>query len=84
MTKIIAVQDNLQTIRDEIKRKGYKVVNLENTDEIIDAMVYSGNRPDYGSSSDNNIGVGSNSAFVLMINADEKTEEEIISLLGNT
>jgi hypothetical protein len=81
LTKVIAVQDNLQNIKDEIKRKGYKVVDLENTNEIIDAMVYSATIPDGISSSNHNLGVGSNSAFVLMINADENSKDEIISLL---
>jgi len=87
VTKVIAVQGNLKKIRDGIENKGYKVVDLENTDEIIDAMVYSAVQNDNISSftgrsfPGQNLSLGSNSAFVLMINADENTEEEIISLL---
>jgi hypothetical protein len=67
-----------------VVRHGYQVTDIDDTGDTIDAIIYSaslGNNDYRADSTD--IETGGNNKFVAMINADEKSVEEIISMLGS-
>ena len=43
MVFIIAVQNSLEDIKNELKNRGYTVVDVESYNYPIDAMIYEGN-----------------------------------------
>ena len=85
MTKLVVmVQDGLVDIGRRLKQEGYKVVDVDDTAEKIDAIVFSPSRADEaGSPHDDELRPGGNSGFVVMINADEKSDNDILSMLEN-
>ncbi len=81
---VVVVQEGLDEISRSIEKVGYKVVDIDNTTEIIDAIIYSSSNMgvDSGNFNDDPRISGSN-GFVVMINADENSEDEILSRLEN-
>jgi hypothetical protein len=79
MGKIVAVQSGLEHIASRLKEKGYDVVDLGGADEPIDAMVYS-EQVGYDIPAEvREPSISSNNQFVVMLNADELEENEILN-----
>lgn len=77
--KVIAVQNGLDGIADKLKKRGYHVTDFNGTKEPIDAMVYSeqvgySNPPEVTNSR-----MLMNNQYVVMLNADELEEDEIVN-----
>ncbi len=83
MYKKIAVQKGLDEGKETVEGQGYAVVDMDDTREPIDAIIYSGSFSvfDY-SGSFTNVYTGGDNKFVTMINADEKTLAEIVDILA--
>lgn len=82
---IVAVQKELNNIKDALKNKGYEVVTLGEYNYPIDAMIYEGRSFQISYISSNNMpvmSVDSRSNYgVLMINATGKSIDEIERIL---
>jgi hypothetical protein len=82
---IVAVQNGLDKIREGLKNKGYKVVNLEGYNYPIDALVYEGNSFQISHISSNNMPemtMGTRSSYgVFMVNAAGKSLDEVEAML---
>jgi hypothetical protein len=76
--KVIAVQYGLTNITDKLKYKGYHVTSLNGTERAIDVMVYSGILENVSAKETPNLTLPSNNRFVMMLNADEYDEDELI------
>lgn len=74
---VIAVAPGLEEIRDKLMELGYEVVILGEYNYPIDAVIYKGYTPDMSYISTNNTSFNSDSYGILMINAQNKTIEEI-------
>lgn len=77
--KVIAVQTGLDHIANRLKNKGYQVTNMSETDEPIDAIIYSERAGYQNPPSIDAVAIPSNNQFVVMLNADELDEEEILN-----
>lgn len=75
--KRIAVQDGLEDIRQELESRGYNVVNY-NEKGHIDAIVY---KDIYGGLGNVNNSVDSNTYGAILINANNKTIDQIIHII---
>lgn len=77
--KVIAVQNGLDSIADKLRDKGYHVTDFNGTKEPIDAMIYS-ERVGYQTPPETTSSrfLMSNK-FVVMLNADEMDEDEIVN-----
>ncbi|SHJ14854.1 Uncharacterised protein family (UPF0180) [Geosporobacter subterraneus DSM 17957] len=77
--KVVAVQTGLDSIADKLRNKGYYVTDFNGTKEPIDAMVYSEQvgyqMPPQVTSSR----ILLNNQYVVMLNADELGEDEIVN-----
>lgn len=83
---IVAVQKNLDNLKNSLKGLGYEVVDIENYNYPIDAIVYEGNTFQISHVSRNNMPDLSMSGKranygVLMINSLGKSVEEIDDML---
>jgi hypothetical protein len=84
LTKVIAVQDGLQHLSYRLTGKGYRVVDIDNTLEAIDAILYSPSMVNGSYKPNvNQLFTSGNNKFVLMINADEQSEDEILSMIDS-
>ncbi|AOT68484.1 YkuS family protein [Geosporobacter ferrireducens] len=77
--KVVAVQSGLDSIANKLRNKGYYVTDFNGTSEPIDAMIYSEQvgyqtPPEITSSR-----ILLNNQYVVMLNADELEEDEIIN-----
>lgn len=78
--KRVAVQEGLHEAAKLLKEKGYQVTTIDNADEAIDVIVYSGKNQKYlAHNMTGNIGVKANNNFVKMINLDEISMQNLIS-----
>lgn len=82
---IVAVQKDLNDLKDSLAARGYEVVNAEGCNCPIDALVYEGNTFQISYISKNNMPVmssGKRSNYgVLIINSFGKSIEEIDDIL---
>ncbi|MDO9574118.1 MAG: YkuS family protein [Candidatus Contubernalis sp.] len=85
MTKLVVmVQDGLDDVGRRLKQEGYKVVDVDDTAEKIDAIVFSPSQAHEAGSLHSDVMLpGGNNGFVVMINADEKSDNDILSMLEN-
>lgn len=82
MAKTIAVSPNLNNIKDILTHKGYNVISDDNTTEIIDALIFSTKQTAKPHSvATNHLTPASNNEYVLLINGDEKSPDEIIDMI---
>ncbi|ABR50852.1 conserved hypothetical protein [Alkaliphilus metalliredigens QYMF] len=77
--KRIAVQKGLEEIRKGLRSKGYEVVNF-NEGHFVDAIVYTN---DYGGLENVNNNEESNSNGAVLINATNRSMEEIQYVIEN-
>lgn len=82
---VVAVQSSLQNIKEELKKRGFDVVDLETYNYPIDAIVYEGNSFQISHISRNNMpemnsGLRANYG-VFIINSLGKSIDEIEDML---
>ncbi len=81
---VVVVQEGLDNISKNIEKAGYKVVGLNDTTESIDAIVYSPcSTNTHTGNFDGNSRLSGSNGFVVMINAGEYSDEEILTKLEN-
>ena len=81
---VVVVQEGLDSISKNLEEAGYKVVGLYDTTETIDAIVYSPFSTDtHNENFDGKSRISGSNGFVLMINAEESSEKEILTKLEN-
>jgi hypothetical protein len=81
---VVVVQEGLDHLSESLERAGYKVVGLYDTTENIDAIVYSPTGTDTHSGNfDGSSRLSGSNGFVVMINAGENSEDEILAKLEN-
>ncbi len=81
---VVVVQEGLDNISIKLEKAGCKVVGLYDTTENIDAIVYSPFSTDtHKGNPDGNSRLSGSNGFVVMINAGENSEEEILTKLEN-
>ncbi|MBZ4644763.1 MAG: hypothetical protein PWR27_1547 [Petroclostridium sp.] len=88
---VVAVQRGLESVKDKLRERGYDVVTFGEYNYPIDAVVYTGNGLETSYIKNNNmpnlashtLGFGNidRSYGVLLINATNKTIEEIDTIL---
>jgi hypothetical protein len=82
---VIGVQKDLNEIKSALRAKGYEVVDVENYNYPIDAVVYEGNSFQISCVSSNNMPTASmgnrNNYGVLMINSLGKSMSQIEEML---
>lgn len=87
MALTVGIQRGLSEIENALNEKGYQVVSMEETEEPVDAIIYSGVNPDitgfqqlesYGDGA--SMGVNSPSGVVL-VNAQGFASSEVIKAL---
>jgi hypothetical protein len=78
-SKVVAVQSGLDNIASRLRNKGYYVTDYNSVDEPIDALVYSENVGYAQPPNMTNDKIPSNNQFVVMLNADELSEDEIVN-----
>ncbi|WZL74698.1 YkuS family protein [Clostridiaceae bacterium 35-E11] len=83
MEKVIAVQTGLDHITKRLKGKGYLVTDMNETDRPIDAIIYSESAGYQNPPSIKAVEIPSNNQFVVMLNADELDEEEILNRIDS-
>ena len=77
--KRVAVQNSLGNLKEELKSKGYDVINL--TDKgSVDAIVYI---DDYTGIQNMNNEVDANALGAVLINASNKSIDQIIYIIEN-
>ncbi|MDK2823846.1 MAG: hypothetical protein PWQ67_2725 [Clostridia bacterium] len=70
--KIVAVQNGLHDIANKLRDIGYKVVNIDETQYQLDAIVYSTSLSNTTNQVDTiELNNAYNDGYVLMLNADE-------------
>lgn len=77
--KRIAVQNNLEELKDELRSRGYEVVNFYDKGHV-DAIVYI---DDYNGIKSINNEAGLNTLGAVLINAKGKTLEQIMYVIEN-
>ncbi|NLP14104.1 MAG: YkuS family protein [Clostridium sp.] len=82
---VVAVQSSLQNIKEELKKRGFDVVDLETYNYPIDAIVYEGNSFQISHISRNNMpemssGLRTNYG-VFIVNSLGKSIDEIEDML---
>lgn len=81
------MQNGLDKIKSELIKRGYDVVNAENYNYPIDAIIYEGNSFQISHISRNNMpemGTGTRANYgVLLINSFGKSIDEIEDMLKN-
>ena len=84
MGKKVAVQDSLNEIKDELKRRGYNIISMEDGVEA-DAIVYmnEGNETPYIGDYDYNDELDSYNKGAILINANNKSIDEIDKIIKN-
>jgi len=81
---VVVVQDGLDNISKSLEKAGYQVVGLYDTTENIDAIIYSPSGTDTHSGNfDGKSRLSGSNGFVVMINAEESSEDEILAKLEN-
>lgn len=83
---VVAVQSNLVTIGDGLRRRGYTVVNLYTYKKPVDAVVYEGRKFDFSLITDDNVtsvmSTDSSGTYgVFIICANGKSIDEIDQML---
>lgn len=81
---IIAVQSKFSNIAEQLKKRGYTVVDLYNYSKPIDAVVYEGDKFDFSVISDENASatMGTKSTYgVFIVCANGKSIDEIDYML---
>lgn len=82
---VVAVEKELTDLKDELVKRGFDVVDLEDYNYPIDAIVYEGNSYQISHISRNNMPIASMSTRsnygVFIINALGKTADEIQDML---
>lgn len=83
---IVAVQSKLSAIADQLKKRGYTVVDLYTYPKPIDAVVYEGNSFDFSTITEENtsaaMGINNNSSYgVFIVCSNGKSIEEIDYML---
>lgn len=88
MTLTVAVQAGLEQVAGKLSEQGYRIVSMEDNMEPADVVVYSGVSDDFTAfdSVDNygdgaSMGVSSPSG-VMLVNAQNRTPEEVVSLVN--
>ncbi|MFZ5965881.1 MAG: YkuS family protein [Bacillota bacterium] len=82
-TKIIAVQNGLENLVERLERKGYMVTDLNGGGYPIDAIVYSENKGYAEPPMITSAAIPSNNQYVIMLNADELSENEILNRIDS-
>lgn len=82
-SKVIAVQGGLDSVANRLRNKGYYVTDYNAVDEPIDALVYSENVGYAHPPTMTSERVSSNNQFVVMLNADELSEDEIVNRIDS-
>jgi hypothetical protein len=81
---VVVVQEGLENISESVEKAGFKVVGLYDTTENIDAIIYSPSSTDTHSGTfDGSTRISGSNGFVVMINAEEDSEDEILAKLEN-
>lgn len=83
---IVAVQSMISNMAEQLKQKGYTVVDLYNYSKPIDAVVYEGNSFNFSTITEENtsafMGINSKSAYgVFIVCSNGKSIEEIDYML---
>ncbi|NLW24690.1 MAG: hypothetical protein GXY91_05550 [Clostridia bacterium] len=82
LTKTIAVQEGLHEIAEKLRELGYNVVGVDELNYPVDAIVYSSSLSDAPNKIHSmEMGAANNDGFVLMLNKDEFTFDELINQL---
>ena len=86
--KVVAVQNGLDKLSENLKELGYEVVGIDETEHALDAIVYSTKLSDMPNKIHSNEVNGYNSAvdndgYVMMINADEFSYDELLNRLND-
>ena len=83
---IIAVQNGLDYFKESLKKKGYTVVDIENCDYPVDALLFEGNEFQISYFSRNNRMAGKDGERTkdgtLIINSRGKSIEQIDEMLS--
>ncbi len=77
--KVVAVQSGLDGIASKLRSKGYFVTDYNCVEEPIDALIYSESVGYSQPPSMTSERIPSNNQYVVMLNADEMSEEEIVN-----
>jgi len=84
---VVAVENDLVELKNSLKERGYDVVDPENYNYPIDAIIYGGNAFQISHISRNNMPESSMSSRgsygVFMINSTGKSIEEIVDMLNH-
>jgi hypothetical protein len=76
---IISVSDNLVYLYDNLKNRGYRAYRL--SDGIVsDVIIYSGRNEHF--SSINSSSAANNVSGVFLVDGDNKSTDEVISIIG--
>jgi hypothetical protein len=83
---IVAVQSMRSGIADQLKQRGYKVVDLYTYSKPIDAVVYEGDRFDFSAITEENtsatMGINNSSSYgVFIVCSNGKSIDEIDYML---
>ena len=79
MSKNIAIQNGLGEISRRLKKRGHNIVDVNNSDEAIDVIIYSNEIVPQVPKKFNVDGEAYNDNYVLMLNADEYSLDEIVN-----
>lgn len=84
---VVAVQSGLEDIKNQLEKRGFDVVSIENYNYPVDAIIYKGNSFNISCVSRNNMPeftMGKRAQYgVFMINSQGKTIDEIEEMLKN-
>lgn len=79
MIKNIAIQSGLGEISRRLKKRGHNIVDINNSDEAIDVIIYSNTIVPQTPREFSLEGEAYNDNYVLMLNADEHSIDEIVN-----
>jgi hypothetical protein len=81
---VVAITHDLEHLKEPLSAQGHKVVYLGSYDYPIDAMIFENFSPNISYISNNNISTNADDTYgygILMINAKNKSSEEINKIL---
>lgn len=90
MSRVVALEDGLEDIKEYLRNKGFRIVAWNDTNSAVDAVVYMGRKLEdirdtgFLPAADSAYNyTGSESYGVLLVNAQNRTPQEVYEIIKN-